>query len=312
MLHEQDLDLGRWSQDLETAGQAFDLKAFTRHIHADHLPHAVIIDCTADGEIAREYTAWLEAGIHVITPNKKANTDTIESYHVLKNATRAKKQSHYLYETTVGAGLPVLNTLRELVRTGDRIIEIEGVLSGTLAFLFNSFSATRPFSEAVIDAQKRGYTEPDPRDDLSGTDVARKLVILGREMGLSLELKDVKVEALLPAEFNTGTVEEFLRRLPSHDPKMLPLLEEAVKQGEVLRYVGRIDEQGHASVVLRRYPSDHAFARLQATDNIVAFRTSRYTQQPLIVQGPGAGPEVTAGGVFADILRLSSYLGAPL
>ena len=310
LLQDKGLNLSRWSQDLASSSQVVDLTAFAKFIRADHIPHAVIVDCTSNELVARDYEGWLRAGLHVITPNKKANTQEIDYYRALK-AAAFECERHYLYETTVGAGLPVINTLRELVRTGDRIQEIEGVLSGTLSFLFNNFSPERPFSEVVSEARQRGYTEPDPRDDLSGMDFARKLVILGREIGLKLELADVKVEPLLPAELNTGSVDEFLSRLPGHDAKMLELLKAARAKSEVLRYVGRIDANGNASISLRRYPQEHAFSRIQGTDNIVAFRTHRYAQ-PLIVQGPGAGPDVTAGGVFADLLRLSSYLGAPL
>jgi aspartokinase/homoserine dehydrogenase 1 len=310
LLEDKGVDLANWSTSLEKSAKAIDLDDFASHVHAEHLPHAVIVDCTASQQVAERYPHWLRIGIHVITPNKKANTQSIAFYRELKEAA-AESQHHYLYETTVGAGLPVINTLRELVRTGDKVVEIEGILSGTLSYLFNTFSATRPFSDVVLDAKNRGYTEPDPRDDLSGVDFARKLVILAREMGVPLELPDVKIEPLLPAEFQKGNVDEFMAKLPSHDATMLALLKEADANGEILRFVGRIGGNGEATIGLRRYPKTHSFARLNATDNIVAFKTQRYVQ-PLVVQGPGAGPDVTAGGVFADVLRLASYLGAPL
>lgn len=309
-LAEKGVDLGTWAQALDANATALDLDRFAAHVRAEHLPHAVIVDCTASQDVASRYAAWLRAGLHVITPNKKANTQSLAFYRELKAAT-AESERHYLYETTVGAGLPIINTLRELVRTGDEVVEIEGILSGTLSFIFNTFSASKPFSQVVLEAKSRGYTEPDPRDDLSGVDFARKLVILAREMGVELELSDVRIEPLLPAELQTGSVDEFLKKLPDHDGHFLRLLEEAEKSGEILRFVGRIDGDGRASLGLKRYPKTHSFARLNATDNIVAFKTARYIQ-PLIVQGPGAGPEVTAGGVFADVLRLASYLGAPL
>jgi len=310
LLADLDVNLKNWKQDLETSGVPLDLQVFAQGIRADHLPHAVIIDCTASEDVAKLYPQWLKAGLHVITPNKKANSQTMDFYRGLKK-TVMETQRHYLYETTVGAGLPIINSLRELVRTGDRVVEIEGILSGTLSFIFNTFSAEMPFSKVVVEAKNRGYTEPDPRDDLSGMDVARKLVILAREMGLGLELSDVVIDPLLPPALQKGDSQAFLARLPEYDEMYLQMLKDARAQGQILRFVGRIDEKGKASVGLRRYPQDHAFSRLNATDNIVAFRTARYVQ-PLIVQGPGAGPEVTAGGVFADILRLSSYLGAPL
>jgi len=164
----------------------------------------------------------------------------------------------------------------------------------------------------VRDAKQRGYTEPDPRDDLSGTDVARKLIILGREMGLKLDLKDVQVESLVPGELAGGTSEEFLAQLPRHDEAMKKRFEAAKARGHVLRYVGRVTSEGKATVGLMELEAKHAFANIALTDNVVRFATSRYNNNPLIVQGPGAGPEVTAGGVFADLLRLATYLGARL
>lgn len=310
ILQEASLDLKNWEQGLKNSKVDLNLAQFAKHIQSEHLPHSVLIDCTASPEVAKMYESWLNAGIHVITPNKKANTQSWAQYQTLRDASLTQHR-HYLYETTVGAGLPILNTLRELIRTGDQVLEVEGVLSGTLSFIFNTFSADKSFSSVVAEAKARGYTEPDPRDDLSGMDVARKLVILAREMGKKLELSDVQILPLLPAELNTGSVEDFLKKLPTYDQQMLHALTEAAAEGQVLRFVGRIDKEGKASVSLRKYAKEHSFARLGATDNIVAFKTARYTQA-LIVQGPGAGPEVTAAGVFADILRLSSYLGAPL
>jgi len=218
--------------------------------------------------------------------------------------------AHYLYETTVGAALPIMQTLRDLVQTGDEVLEIEGILSGTLSYLFNRFDGTQPFSALVRQARDLGYTEPDPRDDLSGMDVARKVVILAREMGMSLELSDVRVRSLVPEALTSGTPAEFLDALPNHDAEMEALRARESSAGKVLRFVGRVSRDGEASVQLLAYPASHPFARIQLTDNIVLFRTSRYHENPLIVQGPGAGRDVTAAGVFADLLRLASYLGA--
>jgi aspartokinase/homoserine dehydrogenase 1 len=173
-----------------------------------------------------------------------------------------------------------------------------------LSYLFNAFDGDRPFSEILRQAKAEGFTEPDPRDDLSGMDVARKVVILAREMGLPLELGDVSVDGLVPEELQDGSIETFLDRLPEFDDEMTDILRTAQEQGQVLRFVGSVDRDGEASVRLRRYPADHAFARISHTDNIVRFQTDRYQKNPLIVQGPGAGPEVTAAGVFADLLRL--------
>lgn len=302
------LPLERWRDDL-AAGDAFDLDAFVDHLQTDSLPHTVLIDCTADEDVARRYGDWLRRGIHVITPNKRANTLDLAYYDALRAAGRGPG-AHYLYETTVGAGLPIIQTLRDLITTGDEVQRIEGVLSGTLSYLFNAFDGVRPFSELVAEARRQGFTEPDPRDDLSGADVARKVVILAREMGLRLELSDVDLEGLVPAELRGGSVDEFLARLSEHDATLTGWWADAHARGERLRFVGAVDRDGSASVRLRSYPATHAFSRLNLTDNIVQFQTRRYSPNPLIVQGPGAGPEVTAAGVFADLLRLASFLGA--
>lgn len=198
------------------------------------------------------------------------------------------------------------------MQTGDEIIGVEGILSGTLSYLFNSFDGSRPFSSLVAEARRLGYTEPDPRDDLSGLDVARKVVILAREIGLRAELGDVDLKGLVPDELTQGTVEEFLAALSNYDATMEQRRRRAETNGEVLRFVGRVDRDGRLSATLCSYPTTHPFARIQLTDNIVLFRTARYNDNPLVVQGPGAGREVTAAGVFADLLRLASYLGATL
>jgi bifunctional aspartokinase / homoserine dehydrogenase 1 len=308
---ESQLDLTRWRDALGAEIGPTDLEVFARHVHADHLPHAVIIDCTASEPVARHYADWLRRGIHVITPNKRANTAELEYFRTIRRTSRTNGV-RYLYETTVGAGLPIIQTLRDLVQTGDEVYEIEGILSGTLSYLFNVYDGSRAFSEIVADARARGFTEPDPRDDLSGMDVGRKVVILGREIGLPLELEDVEVEGLVPEYLQHLSVPDFLAALPTQDVAMGELFREAQRRGQVLRYVGSVDRNGKASAALRSYPDDHPFARIQMTDNIVLFRTRRYQPNPLVVQGPGAGPEVTAGGVFADLLRLASSLGASL
>ncbi|MDW8260235.1 MAG: bifunctional aspartate kinase/homoserine dehydrogenase I, partial [Gammaproteobacteria bacterium] len=261
--------------------------------------------------IAGHYREWLAGGVHIVTPNKKANSAALDEYRALQEARRASG-AHYLYEATVGAGLPVIQTLRDLRETGDDIHSIEGIFSGTLAYLFNVFDGKKSFSDIVRDAKQRGYTEPDPREDLSGMDVARKLIILGREMGLALELSDVRVESLVPDGLEGGSSEEFLARLPQYDAAMQKRFTAASERGKVLRYVGRLNAAGEASVGLHEFPTRHAFANIALTDNIVRFATRRYCDNPLIVQGPGAGPEVTAGGIFADLLRLAAYLGARL
>jgi aspartokinase/homoserine dehydrogenase 1 len=311
LLSEAGVSLTGWKEQFEASASAADFDKFMQHVRVDYLPHTVIIDCTASAEIAKRYPEWLAAGVHVITPNKKANSADLPFYRRLHDARRAGS-AHYLYETTVGAGLPVVQTLRDLRETGDEITSVEGIFSGTLAYLFNTYDGRKAFSDIVRDARQRGYTEPDPRDDLSGMDVARKLIILGREMGMDLEMADVQVESLVPAGLESGSIDDFMARLPQHDSSMNDRLQTARSRGKVLRYVGRLTADGKATVGVVELDSKHAFANIALTDNVVRFATRRYCDNPLIVQGPGAGPEVTAGGVFADLLRLAAYLGARL
>jgi aspartokinase/homoserine dehydrogenase 1 len=300
-----------WKAALEASQTPADIAKFVEHLHVDHLPHTVIIDCTADESVAKHYADWLRAGIHVVTPNKKANSGPLAYYDSLKEARRIGGSS-YLYEATVGAGLPVIQTLRDLRETGDKISSVEGIFSGTLAYLFNVYDGKTPFSQIVKDAKAKGYTEPDPRDDLSGTDFVRKVIILGREMGLKLEMKDVQVESLIPAGLEKGTIDDFLNGLPKYDDEMKKRFDAATSRGKVLRYMGRLTADGKATVGVAELDKSHAFANIALTDNVVRYATARYNSNPLIVQGPGAGPDVTAAGVFADLLRVCSYLGAHL
>jgi bifunctional aspartokinase / homoserine dehydrogenase 1 len=311
VLSDAGLPSNQWRDPLTQNSEPADLKKFVDHVRVDYLPHTVIIDCTASESVARNYRDWFERGIHIVTPNKKANSAPLSEYRAMHEARRASG-AHYLYEATVGAGLPIMQTVRDLRETGDDITSIEGIFSGTLAYLFNVYDGKAAFSEIVRDAKQRGYTEPDPRDDLSGLDVARKLTILAREMGIALELSDVKIESLVPQGLESGSIDDFMKELPRFDARMRDRLEGARSRGKVLRYVGRIAADGQATVGVVELDAKHAFANIALTDNVVRFATSRYCNNPLIVQGPGAGPEVTAGGVFADLLRLSAYLGARL
>ena len=305
------IDLLRWREEREAGTEPVDLERFGEHVHSDQYPHTVIIDCSASAEVAARYAHWLSQGIHIVTPNKKANSAEYGYYERMREARRSAG-SHYLYEATVGAGLPVIQTLRDLRETGDEIRRIEGMFSGTLAYLFNTWDGSQPFSTVVRQAKSLGYTEPDPRDDLSGLDVGRKLIILGREMGLRLEMSDVRIESLVPAALAGCGIEEFLERLAEFDEPMLARLRAAQAKDQVLRYVGSVSADGAASVGVVELPRSHPFANIALTDNIVRFQTARYDRNPLIVQGPGAGPAVTAAGVFADLLRVCAYLGAKL
>ncbi|KAL6783911.1 AHD1 [Auxenochlorella protothecoides x Auxenochlorella symbiontica] len=313
LLSDDAIDLAAWRGELEARGEPLDEERFAAHLSDNFIPNVVALDCTAAEGPSERYLEWMRRGIHIITPNKKMNSGSLERYRALKRHQRSSF-IHYLYEGTVGAGLPVIATLQHLVQSGDRVQRIEGIFSGTLSYIFNTFGTDdRPFSEVVKEAKAAGYTEPDPRDDLAGTDVARKVTILGREAGLPLELDDVAVESLVPAPLRSlPTAADFLARLPEHDAEMDAALQAARAAGECLRFVGVVDVAGREGrVELRRYPTSHPFAQLSGSDNIIAFTTQRYAAQPMIIRGPGAGAEVTAGGVFSDLLRLAAYLGAP-
>lgn len=305
---ESGIDLAHWRDAYAQAADG-DLDAFVKQVHASHLPHALIADCSASPLVAAQYPTWLAQGIHIVTPNKQAGSGPITRYREIQ-ANARESGARFRYEATVGAGLPIVSTLRDLIDTGDRIERIEGMFSGTLAFLFNRFDGTQPFSDLVREAKQLGYTEPDPRDDLDGRDVARKLVILARELGLPTELSDVAVDSLVPAELAAGSIDDFMARLPELDAAMQAKLDAARANCEVLRFVASLDAAGHARVGLRALPTAHAFANGKLTDNFVQFTTARYNRNPLVVQGPGAGPDVTAAGVFADLLRVAAYLGA--
>lgn len=308
LLAERSVDLSNWRETLERDGQPLDWSIFTSHVNAEHLPHAAMVDCSASEEVARRYSGWFALGIHVVTPNKKAQSGPLDYYNEL-HAVRRDHGAHFLYETSVGAALPIIETLRDLRQTGDEIQSIEGILSGTLAYLFNVFDTSKSFSTIVREARDNGYTEPDPRDDLSGMDVARKLIILAREMGMRLELDDLEIDSLVPEGLGDGSIDDFLNALPAHDATMAARWQQARDDGKILRYVGRLKE-GEATVRLEALPADHPFGQMNLTDNVVRYVSRRYSANPLVVQGPGAGPEVTAAGVFADLLRLAAYLGA--
>ena len=307
LLGDRRIHLDSWQQDLASQGVETDLDVFEQHVNPDHLPHAVIIDCTASEFIASKYTEWLSRGIHVITPNKKAFSGSYNDYRMLQLAAD-EGSSHYFYETTVGAALPVINTLCDLIYTGDEVRSITGIFSGTLAYLFNVYDGSKPFSEIVRAAKENGYTEPDPRDDLSGMDVARKLTILARELGQDIEIGDFPVQSLVPESLRDCSIDEFLDKLADHDDEMAVRFKAAAEAQRKLRYVAKLDAQGNASVGLEAVEAAHPFSNINLTDNIVQFESERYSANPLVVQGPGAGPEVTAAGVFADLLRLANFL----
>ena len=312
LLSDETIDLDSWEEEYANGGAA-NMEEFTQHVLDSEAPNRIIVDCSASDEVASHYKEWLSKGLHVVTPNKKANSGPLAFYKELRSIQR-NSYTHYFYEATVGAGLPILSTARCLLDAGDKIKRIEGIFSGTLSYIFNTLEPGVAFSDIVAQAKEAGYTEPDPRDDLSGMDVARKVTILARECGLELELSDVPIQSLVPEPLrDVESVDEFMKELPKYDGDILKQQEAAAAAGEVLCFVGVVDvEAGTGSVELRRYPADHPFAQLKGSDNIISFTSRYYTDAgPLVVRGPGAGAEVTAGGVFGDILRVCAYLGAP-
>ncbi|KAJ2714918.1 Homoserine dehydrogenase [Coemansia spiralis] len=307
-------DLSDWkSKILGSAAGSADLAQFADRLAGLSAP-TVVVDCTSSDTVAERYPEWLAKGLHVVTPNKKAFSNDLALFRKIQALSGSAQGPSVYHEATVGAGLPVLSTLNDLVRTGDRIDKIEGIFSGTLSYLFNTFSApgaTQKFSECVGVAKASGYTEPDPRDDLNGMDVARKVAILGRVAGYELGTDTLDVENIVPEALRSvASADEFMSRLPEFDDHFARLNSEALAAGSVLRYVGCVDgatRQG--SVKLARYPLDHPFAALKGSDNIIAFTTERFPS-PLIVQGAGAGSAVTAFGIFSDLIKVCERFGS--
>lgn len=292
-----------WRTALGTRGEPSDLSAFVQQMKGLRLPNSVFVDCTASEAVAACYAEILDCGIAVVTPNKRAGSGKLKAYQKLKQAARAGTTSFY-YEATVGAGLPVIGTLRDLILSGDRVLQIDAVLSGTLSFIFNTLSGDTPFSEAVRQAREKGYTEPNPAEDLNGMDVARKVLILSRELGQDLELRDIHLEPLLPPLLRKAMpIEEFMARLKELDPIFEQRQLAAAKNRKRLQYMATL-QGDQVRISLQSVGPDHAFYSLSGSDNMVAFTTERYRKSPLVVRGPGAGAEVTAAAVFADILKI--------
>jgi aspartokinase/homoserine dehydrogenase 1 len=305
LFNEEGLKLSSCIDEMKKDGQAMSMKEFADKMISLNLPNSIFVDCTSSEEVTAVYEAILSANISIVTPNKKANSASMEQYTNLKK-TAFKRGVKFLYETNVGAGLPVINTLNDLLLSGDSVISIEGVLSGTLNFIFSSYTDGKKFSDVVKEAKEKGYTEPDPRDDLSGMDVARKILILSRETGLSFELSDIQVENLVPADCQKGSVEDFFKTLEKHDASFEKLRDEAFSKGEKLRYMAVLNE-GKVSVKLGSVNNQHPFYSLSGSDNIILLTTERYHERPMVIRGPGAGAAVTAAGVFADVIRIGHY-----
>lgn len=306
LFNDEGLPLNSGIREMKQTGETMNMPAFVDRMISANKPNSIFVDCTSSEEVTNWYAAILQANISIVTPNKKANSGPLEKYRELKSIA-FKRGVKFFYETNVGAGLPVINTLNDLLLSGDRVISIEGVLSGTLNFIFSAFSEGRKFSEVVKDAKAKGYTEPDPRDDLSGMDVARKILILSRETGLGLDLKDIEVQNLVPDDCRGDmTVDQFFSILEKHDGEFDRLRAQAADKKEKLRYKAVL-QNGKVKVELGSVDENHPFYSLSGSDNIILLTTERYHDRPMVIRGPGAGATVTAAGVFADIIRIGHY-----
>lgn len=292
--------------NLEKKHEKANLNKFIEVMIENQFKKNIFVDCTANVKIADLYEKLLLSGISVVTPNKIANSSNYDYYVSLKEAVR-KSSSYYFYETNVGAGLPIIDTLNNILLGGDKVVKIEAILSGTLSFIFNSYKGSHKFGEVVKLAKEKGFTEPNPENDLTGLDVARKLLILIRECGLKYELKDLDVENLVPESArNSKNPEEFFSKLEKHNEHFEKIKLKAEQNGNVLRYIACY-ESGIATVKLKEVSNNHPFYNMEGSDNIVSFQTEQYTN-PLVVKGAGAGAFVTASGVFADIFKAGRLL----
>lgn len=303
--HEDGFDL-KDPYELSESDENMDLEKFIKTMEEMNFSNSVFVDCTASQSVSDAYSRILEAKVAIVTPNKKANSGTMEEYAYLRKLAK-KRGVKFLYETNVAAGLPVINTLQDLMLSGDRVIRIEAVLSGSMNFIFSELEKGDPFSEVVRVAKEKGFTEPDPRDDLSGMDVARKILILGREAEQTLEFDDITIQSMVPEDCQDAeTVDEFFQKLKAHDIEFTDLLKASEAKGEKLRFMATL-ENGKAKVGLNSLPNAHPFSSLSGSDNMILLTTERYLDRPMIIRGPGAGADVTAAGVFADVIRIGNY-----
>jgi aspartokinase/homoserine dehydrogenase 1 len=308
---ENGLSIANGRARLESQGEPRDDTALLAALDAFDCDRRAIIDATASAEVANRHAGWLRAGYDVITANKPAIGGALASWHAVQDAACAG-DSVYGDSATVGAGLPILSTLRRLRGAGDRLLGLEGVFSGSLSWLFNHYDGARPFSALLAEARAWGYTEPDPRADLSGADVARKLLILARAAGFALDEHEVEIENLIPPHLRDIDADTFRARAHELDESLAARLQAARASGKVLRFLARLDARGRARVGLCGVDATHPAARLTGCDNLFALTTTRYHAQPLVIQGAGAGPEVTAQALLADVLALRERVAVPL
>ena len=304
---EKGINLNKWRTILDSSKSETDVLQFIDKVKQMNLPDSILVDCTAGLNVVKNYPAILSSSISIVTPNKIANSQKYPFYNSLRELAK-EHNVQFRYRTNVGAALPIINTLRDLISSGDEIVKIEGVLSGTLSYIFNTLRDKDSFSEIVKEAKEKGFTEPDPRDDLNGLDMARKLLILIREIGLPFELSDIKIEKLIsPAAERASSVEEFFEALKKDDAKFYKMKEAAVKKGKSLCYIAKF-EKGKAVISIEEIGKEHPFSNLTLSDNIVAFTTKRYCSTPLTIKGPGVGGEITGSGILSDVLTISNYL----
>jgi aspartokinase/homoserine dehydrogenase 1 len=305
--NREGIELEAWREYLEHSEETTDIQHYVDMMKHLNLSNSIFVDCTANQNVVDVYEQIMQNNISITTPNKLASSGPLDNYNKLYRLSR-KKNMKFLYETNVGAGLPVITTLNDLKISGDWILKIEGVLSGTLSYIFNTFDGSKKFSEVVKEARDKGYTEPDPRDDLNGMDVVRKILILSREVGYEMEIDEIENEPLLPPScFEVDSADEFLKELGKYDAEMDRKLKQARKKNEVLRFIASM-EDGKAKVGLQSIGPVHPLYPLSGSDNMLSFTTTRYKERPLVIKGPGAGAEVTAAGVFAEIISIANFL----
>jgi aspartokinase/homoserine dehydrogenase 1 len=305
VFNAEGISLDTWQDELQASDKKADLAAFIEEMKSMNLPNCVFIDNTASPRPIEFYEEVFKSTISVVTCNKIGNSASYSQYKTFRDTAR-QHGVDFFYETNVGAGLPIIRTLKDLMNSGDRVKRIEAILSGTISFIFNNFKGDANFHDVVKEAQEKGYTEPDPRDDLSGKDFMRKILILARDAGYPMEEADVQIESILPkACLEAQTVDDFYAALKSEDAYFNQLKERAQNDKKVLRYIGKL-EDGKASITLQMVNESHPFFTLSGSDNIISFTTDRYKDRPLVVKGPGAGAEVTAAGVFADLINVGA------
>jgi len=305
LIDEAGINLDSWKTALDDSLKKTDLNQLLAEIRHLNLNNNVLVDCTASAELVMFYEQFLAARTSIVAANKLGNTGPYSQYQKFRQLAK-EKNVYFLYETNAGAALPIISTLRDLINSGDRIIKIEAILSGTISYIFNNFQPGKKFSSVVKEAQEKGYTEPDPRDDLSGQDFARKLLILAREIGIPMELADIHIDPILPENCQKAeSVDAFCHELEKSDPHFEVLINNATAKGKVLRYIANF-ENNTAAIGLEEIDAAHPFHSLKGSDNIIAFTTSRYAENPLVIKGAGAGAEVTAAGVLADIFKIAN------